>query len=340
MIDRLTGEPERFEFYQSVRLLTGMLARRHQMPANRIVGDWVRFHGSLKLTFPPSEVERLDDLAAGEEATRKTSARYVMTPTFFGLTGPTGVLPRFYTEMLVERELLYRDRAAKAFLDVFANRLTTLFYRAWQKYRLPIRHEIEPRRGYLPELLRLAGVHFDSNAPDRQNLCDELSDEVFAEYAGVLRHQPVSAVNISRVLGDFFEVCVKAEQFVGRWFELDDSQVTKLGGECATLGVSAFCGGRVWQRDQRVKLMIGPLKLDDFRRFLPNGHNMRAMAKLLKYWCGYTCEWEVELILRKEDVQPVQIVSSGLGAMLGRDSFLVSKPAEQDLTEARYELVF
>ncbi|WP_137938700.1 type VI secretion system baseplate subunit TssG [Chitinivorax sp. B] len=341
VINRLTGEPERFEFFQSVRLLTGLLARQQTLSSARVVGDLVRFKDSLRLTFPPSEVEKLDDLTrAGEEDVRRTSARYVLTPTFFGLTGPTGVLPRHYTEMLAEREQIYRDRAAKAFLDVFSSRMTTLFFRAWQKYRLPIRHEIEPRRGYLPELLRLAGIHFDSHDPDRQDLCSELSDEVFAEYAGVLRHQPVSAMNVARVLADYFDVVVQAEQFVGRWFELDETQVTRLGGDCATLGVSAFCGGRVWQRDQRIKLCIGPMTIDDFRCFLPNGRNMRAMTKLLKYWCGYTCEWEVKLILKKEEVKPVQISASGLGTMLGRDTFLVSKAAEQDMSEARYELVF
>ena len=44
-------------------------------------------------------------------------------------------MPRHYTELLLQR-IREKDFSLRDFLDLFNHRLTSLFYRAWEKYSL------------------------------------------------------------------------------------------------------------------------------------------------------------------------------------------------------------
>ena len=165
--DRLLREPYRFEFFQAVRLLELVLLRRQErdvhhrlVPGERMVPRWLRFRSSMSLAFPPSEIEALavrdavgqlvssaelcEPSATGEDG--HGLGRIELTPTSFGMLGVSGALPIVYTEMLMRREQHLRDSSARAFLDVFTNRATALFYAAWRKYRLPLHYEHERSR--------------------------------------------------------------------------------------------------------------------------------------------------------------------------------------------------
>ena len=115
------------------RILSGRQAvGRFHHPATEIV----RFSAHATLTFPASEIQSLDwreDLPPW------------MAVNFMGLTGPVGVLPLYYTELVMER-LRSRDTGLRDFLDIFNHRAISLFYRAWEKYRLPHSvRELAPR---------------------------------------------------------------------------------------------------------------------------------------------------------------------------------------------------
>src|SRR5438445_9225836 len=101
---------------------------RHPHPADEIVG----FRALNSLTFPASCIH---DVVRAQDDGIAT-----MLVAFMGLTGPSGVLPRHYTELMLERERK-RDRAIAEFFDIFNHRAISLFYRAWQKYRVPIADE-------------------------------------------------------------------------------------------------------------------------------------------------------------------------------------------------------
>ena len=71
-----------------------------------------------------------------------------------GLTGPSGVLPRHYSELLykIQRDAKGLEKhALRDWLDCFNHRLVSLFYRAWEKYRFTIPFERGEYNGPEPD---------------------------------------------------------------------------------------------------------------------------------------------------------------------------------------------
>ena len=90
----------------------------------------MRFGVNNSLSFPPSQIHAVnweDEIP-------------LMTVNFMGLTGPMGVLPYVYSELIAARAR-NRDRSMAAFFDIFNHRIISLFYRAWEKYRSPVAYE-------------------------------------------------------------------------------------------------------------------------------------------------------------------------------------------------------
>ena len=348
VIEKLFREPYRFEYFQAVRVLELWL-KRNGMPRQGMVANFLRFQNSTSLRFPASQIEAIAteprdiarDAAALGTALQDATLKYVrITPAFMGLLGGTGVLPVHYTERIAEHLFNEKDEGARAFLDTFSNRSLALFYEAWRKYRLALQYQVDGQDHFLPLLLSLAGL---GNNALRQRLSRRrdgaVLDESIGYFAASIRHRPSSAVQLARVLGEYFGHPVQAQQFVGRWYEVPLPQQTVLGGEIGVLGKDAIAGGRVWQRDLRLRLVVGPLDHAGFMAFLPGGLAARALKSLLTMFTGLALEYEVELVLRAADVRPVTIAQASNVGRLGWDAYLVDGPQTQDRRDVHYDLL-
>lgn len=341
VIETLLRYPYRFEFFQAVRLLEQTYANAGVRTG--VVGELVRFRNSLLLSFPASEIESLQTYP--QEVEQATSGlvhfrhtTYELTPTFIGLTGPVGTLPRTYTEKLIEREVVFRDRAARSFLDIFSSRMVAFFYQAWKKYRLHFLYEQDRKNLFTPLMLSLVGCDHARLRTDLQLGKRDIYDESIAHYAGVARHRPVSAANVQQIIEDYFDVDVCIEQFVGRWFSIPADQRTTLSGAYAELGVTTFCGERTWQRQTKLRIMLGPMARATFMSFLPYGDAARSLARILALTLGQSFEFEVRLVLKKEEVFTASLGNEAQPARLGWDTFLQSQPASNDSVDAMYEV--
>ena len=348
VIERLFREPYRFEYFQAVRVIELWL-KRNGVAQRGMVANFLRFQNSTSLRFPASQLEAIQteprdierDVASLGAALASQALKYVrVTPSFMGLLGGSGVLPVHYTERIAEHLFNEKDEGARAFLDTFSNRSLALFYEAWRKYRMPFKYQLDGQDAFLPLLLGLAGL---GNASLRRRLSNAADgavlDESIGYFAAAIRHRPTSAVQLARVLSEYFGHPVEAEQFVGRWYEVPLAQQTVLGGQIGVLGKDAIAGGRVWQRDLRLRLIVGPLDHAGFTAFLPGGMAARALKSLLAMFTGVSLEYEVELVLRAAEVRPVTISESGKLGRLGWDAYLVEGPQQQDRRDVCYELL-
>ncbi|MFC5477480.1 type VI secretion system baseplate subunit TssG [Massilia suwonensis] len=346
VIERLFRAPYRFEYFQAVRMLELWL-RRHGAPEQGAIANFLRFQNSTSLRFPASQLEAIQadppvepHAEALGAALKEGTLQWVrITPTFMGLLGGQGVLPPHYTERVAEQQASDKDEGPRAFLDSFSNRSLALFYEAWRKYRLHLRYERSGKDSFLPLLLGLAGLGHPSL---RRRLAGSgkgaVLDESIAYFAAAIRQRPISATQMARVLAEYFGQPVVVEQFVGAWYAVPPAQQSTLGCPSATLGSCAIAGERVWQRDLRLRLVVGPLDHDGFTAFLPGGLAARALSSLLTLFTGLCLEYEIELVLRASDVRPLTLRAGSPLGRLGWDSYLVAGPEGQDRNDVHYDI--
>jgi len=116
------------------------------------------------------------------------------------------------------------------------------------------------------------------------------------------------------------------------------AQQTMLGMTNAVLGGGAMAGERVWQRDLRLRLVIGPLDREGYESFLPGAKAARALESMLTMFTGVSLEYEVQLVLRAAEVKGARLDTVAGGARLGWDSFLVTEAQQHDRSDVRYEI--
>lgn len=349
VIERLFAQPYRFQFFQAVRMLE-LWMKRNGVPHEGAVAGFLRFQNSVSLNFPASQLEALQieprELARDGRsltgALQRGELKYVrITPAFMGLLGTAGTLPTHYTERIATHQLYEKDEGPRAFLDTFSSRSLALFYEAWGKYRLELKYQVQGKDTFLPLLLSLAGL---GNQALRQRLRVAgapgagVRDESIAYFAAAMRHRPPSAVSIGQVLSEYFCQKVAVTQFVGRWYDVPEGQQTTLGMGNALLGATALVGARVWQRDLRMRLTIGPMSGADFESFLPGGEAADALKKMLTMFTSLCLEYEVQLVLRAADVEGVRLTSTRSNGRLGWDSFLITGGAAIDRADVRYDI--
>jgi type VI secretion system protein ImpH len=163
-----------------------------------------------------------------------------------------------------------------------------------------------------------------------------ISDESLAYYAGALRERPQSVHWLARVVADYFKVACKVEQFVGQWFELPRTERTTLAGANCELGVSSFCGARIWDRTTRVRLLIGPLRKAQFDDLLPGRSGAISMERLFKLMLGPGHDCEIRLILDRRELVQANLDSRNGNGKLGWNGWLGKRTADNDSHEVAY----
>lgn len=361
---QLYEEGYRFEFFQAVRLLGRLRPDRSPVGADRPREEIARFHSYVSLSFPPSEIYDIKPSAVPGEPPQVWVA-------FMGLIGPSGALPRYYTELVLQRARK-KDFALRDFLDLFNHRLISLFYRAWQKYHVlldyewaeaALRHQREqggevlrnfvtvlrPRNDRFSQcLLDLSGMGAATlrySAAERYELRPRraIADETLRFYAGLLAQRHRSALGLERMLADYFETPVAVRQLVGQWLRLapeNQSCFTADGLDGnMRLGVNTVVGERVWDAQSKFRVRLGPLTYRQFQDFLPSGTAYQPLTHLTRLYAGAQLDFDVQAVLRADEVPLCSLtVDAARSVRLGWDTWIHSRPFTHDAADAIFSV--
>jgi type VI secretion system protein ImpH len=324
----LHSVPQEFEFFQAVRLFERIFPAR--APVGRFVSptkEVLRFGAHASIPFPASRIQIVD---WPEGAVPR------MVINFMGLTGPSGLLPLYYTEMIVER-LRQKDHTLKDFLDIFNHRMISLFYQAWEKYRFTISYERGERDRFSHHLMDLIGL-----GTKRMENRLTVRDDSLLFYAGMLSLHPRSSAALQRILWDYFDVPVEVEQFVGAWHRLEESNLCRFGSASSAseqLGGGAIVGDEIWNQQSGVRIKLGPLGLAEYLDFLPSGTAHGPLKSLAKFVARGEIDFQVQLILKKDEVPACELgVGEAAPPRLGWTSWAKTQPLLADAGDTIFSI--
>lgn len=316
----LEQEPYGFDYFQALRLLECAHRDKPRIGmAQRPADESVRLGQKPSLSFAGST------LAAFEPGKKGLAPR--LTSYFFGLFGPHGPLPLHLTEYAYDRQRNSRDATFTHFLDLFHHRMLSLFYRAWSNSRPAVsfdRPEEDWFGGYMAALI--------GREPKALRKRDAMPDLAKLHYAGLLSSQTRNADGLRAMVCDFFGLPVRIEEFIGSWMDLPDEAVCRLGlsPDTGALGQTAIAGARVWGRQQRFRIVIGPLSLADYRRFLPGSDSLSRLVAVVRNYFGDELGWDVNLVIKGQEVPALKLGESG---RLGWTTWLGAPPEGRDAVD-------
>jgi type VI secretion system protein ImpH len=310
--------PYAFDFYQTLRRLECLFDPRPRWgEALRPIDEPVRLGQDPDLTFAPAT------LASFEPARGARPPR--LQVRHFGLLGPNGPMPLHFTEYVRERLRNASDPTASRFLDVFHHRFLALFYRAWAQAQPHVSRD-------RPEQDRFAAYigAFIGLAPPAFRHRDFVPDEAKLFHCGALIRHVRNAEGLAAILTQFFRVPVEIEEYVGHWLVLGATERTYLGRAGARLGAGAVAGGRVWDRQHKFRIHLGPLTLAEYESFLPGGRLLRKLVDWVRQYFCIEFDWDVRLQLREAEVPALAL---GAGRRLGWTSWLGKRSAGTDAAD-------
>ena len=322
--DRLRDAPHRFDPVQAARIVEqGSSPVGTATPPNQ---EAVRFATAHTLAFAPAPLVQAeaDDSVPGR-------TRWRMRQAFLGLTGPLGVLPQVFSELVIRAERS-RNRSVGAFHGIFVHRLVSLFVRASGKYRHAALVQADRSGGGDPvsgAMLALAGfgtphLRGRTGAPDAALLF----------FAGLFAARNRSAAGLEAMLADHLGCKVAVLQFHERWIAVLPEEQSTLPGPGATgqfnrLGVDSFAGARVRDVQGAFRIRVGPVRLKLFRRLLPGSDALRPLVDLVRLYADPALAFDLQIVLAKQDVPMLQLAPED-PPRLGWTSWAASLPALDD----------
>jgi type VI secretion system protein ImpH len=316
---KLAADPMGVHVFQALRIVeTSFPAAPRLGKSVRPRDDRVRLTQAPEPAFPTSTLVSFAP-PVGEKPAQ-------MVNRFFGLFGPHGPLPLHLTEYARDRARNNQDRTFGAFVNIFTHRMMSLLYRAWATGQPVVSFDRRDDDPITDQIAALSG-HMGAHMRDRDAMPD-LAKFYFSAHLG---RGPRTVEGLLSMISGYFRTKVQIEDFVGTWLELGAGDCWKLGQKVG-LGRGIGIGTRVWSRSSKFRVIIGPMPIADFRRLLPGGTSFARLNAIIRNYVGDVFDWDVNLILRKEDI-PEPIL--GQSASLGRTCWIGHSTRDEDPDDLR-----
>lgn len=300
MLKQLLKNPEEFDFFQAVRLLSLILNTRETQFAH----NCIRFRSVPSFSFPSKEIYRIEEKNISDMSEKK----YFIYTSFISICGQMGIMPNHYLELLLNR-IHEKDEVLYDFLNFFHHPIVTLFYQAWEKNNLPILYEKSPANNPLSTIL---SAYIGITPPTHKNrLC--IPDEALYFYAGIFSHNIRSVEGLKMILNDYFALPIAILPFQGRWLSIQPEQQCRLTVRNTRtfhyneLGKTATVGEKFWEIQSNFRVYIGPLSYQEYRRLLPDATDLKLVQNLIRFYVGIEFEFDIQLELITHEIPYCQI---------------------------------
>lgn len=294
---RLLAEPQRFRFDAALRVLARVMKTRDMTEA-------ARFRTPPGVDYAAADITAIEPPEGG-------SLAKVTTPVIT-LTGPTGVLPQLYTEVLTTT-LRNRSRALYDFLDTLSQRIVAFFAQAGLKYRINrVAESIPPNAPPNHDPVAHALLAFTGYATPNLTPRLAVGTEPLLHYSGFFAGYPRSAERLRALTSDWVGRNVEVEQFVGAWLPLAPDQrscfaVGRRSGAWNRLGIDAAIGVRAWDPQARIVLRIGPLDLASFAALMPDRPGLQRLVSLVRAYLGFEIGFAVNPVLAGPEIPSLKL---------------------------------
>jgi type VI secretion system protein ImpH len=319
-IERLRVEPWRYGFLTLLRRI-GADPRIDPVGTARLPhAEPFRLGQQPSLAFAPREIA-----SVGE-----SNGRLKVRLFGLGTLGPNGPLPIHVTEIARDREESRRDATLVNFLDIFHHRYLTLLYRAWASAQATVGLDRPGEERFSFYVASLTGL--DTGEIDHRPLPAHARLAASAHLVREARNPDGLRMTLER----YFGVPVAIEERVFHWIEVDPDDCSYVGkpGAAATMGHGAMPGTRVPDRQHKFRIVMGPLELDQYLRFTPQGADLPKLIEWVRVFVGYEFVWELELRIRPRSASPAVM---GGAQRLGWSGWLGSSPTDAPMVGMRFE---
>jgi len=310
----VAAAPHDYDFYQTLRRLESFADDKPRLGrALRPIDDPVRLGQDPDLTFAPAPLAACETRSDGPPR---------LQVRLFGLLGPNGPLPLHITEYARERLRHAGDPTLSRFLDLLHHRFLSFLYQAWAQAQPHVNRDRPAADRFSVYVGAFLGA-----APQTVRDRDRVPDEGKLFHVGTLIRSVRNAEGLASIIGHFFGVPVAIDEFVGHWLELGAAERTFLGREGPVLGSGAALGGRVWDRQCKFRIRLGPLSRSEYQSFLPGGAPLTKLRDWVRLYLGFELDWDAQLVLARDEVPSLRL---GHGSRLGWTSWLGSRRSTRD----------
>ncbi|MBD3243272.1 MAG: type VI secretion system baseplate subunit TssG [Chitinivibrionales bacterium] len=281
----LERQPQSFGFFEAVSLLEELLNDSAEATDATTDGR-IRFSAHPSTAFPSSDI-------AGCTA-ENNGMRLALS--FMGLTGASSPLPQYLSEHAIRHE--GAGGPLRDFLDLFNSRVYALFYAAWRKHRLT---------GPTP------------SAPMQRVLAALTAGDTGCGFGFPLRPGPRNADGLAELItGTLGGIAVTIEEHVPRWIPLDERHGLGRG---MRLGDNAVAGGRVLDRANTFRIVIGPVDHITYERLHQDSPLVERVRALTRSYIDRPLDFEVTVLCRTDVLRQARLGSRqmrvGRTAVLG-----------------------
>ena len=293
IIKELEKNAPRYSIFQAIYIAEKISKKLYpKREEEKFEQKGLKFRPHEMYVYPPTDIREFSFV--------NNELRFVIN--FMGLYGVNSPLPRCYHDQVAMQQAVHGPGSVplQNFLDIFNNRFYWLYYNAWKKYRLFLDMGENFQSKNTQRLFAFNGV-----GPHLESLQSKVSPFKLLQLSGILSLRIRNKAGLRIMLKEFFAGCeIIIKEFVPNQVKL--SELPQLGENGMMLGRNSVLGKSVTDYLSKICIQIGPLRFDEYLKFLPGGGQSLLLKELVEIYLNDNIEFDVEFIVDTEDMESLK----------------------------------